>query len=342
MPFAFRAIALVGLLFALVTVPAGAQSGAGADPAARSGGLDPDLLLNAVVKVRMQALADARSNATLGREREGTGIVIDDAGHIVTIGYLVIEPDAIEVTTAFGRTVPARLVAFDHATGFGILKAQASLEVRPLPLGESATLAERDPVMVLPHGGQAAATVARVMSTRAFTGSWEYMLDTAIFTSPPTMSWAGAALVSRDGRLVGVGSLLLRDTLGPGRVSPGNMFVPIDALKAILPALLARGKRDGPPRPWVGMATDEFDGRLRVSRVSPDGPAQLAGIREGDVVVGIDGAEVKTLADLYRRLWSAGPAGVDIALRILRGAEPRDIRVKSIDRVEYFREKPPT
>lgn len=299
----------------------------------------PEALLSAVVGIKARALPDARSNATLGRDREGTGIVIDEQGHILTIGYLVLEPDSIEVRTIEGRTAPATLVAFDHPSGFGLLRAQAPLAVQPMALGDSAKVAEQDPVLVLPAGGRENASVGRVMSTRRFTGSWEYLLDSALFVSPPTMTWAGAALVSRDMRLVGVGSLLVRDAVAPGTPSPGNMYVPIDLLKPILKDLIAQGKRPGPQRPWLGLATEEVQGRLVVTRVSPDAPADRAGIRRGDIVLAVGKDAVGSHADLYRRIWAIGAAGVDVPLRILQGAESRDVNVKSIDRVEYFARK---
>src|SRR5206468_3549805 len=170
-------------------------------------------MLAAVVRVRMKAIPNARSNATLGASREGTGVVIDDRGHIVTIGYIVIEADSIEITTQDDRTVPAMLVGYDHASGLGLLRPSKPLGVKPMPMGQAADVAQREPVMVLPAGGRDAASLAYVVAKRKFAASWEYLLDTAIFTSPPTMHWAGAALVSREGKLVGIGSLFVRETL---------------------------------------------------------------------------------------------------------------------------------
>lgn len=307
--------------------------------AAEPSKLDPDLVMNAVVGIKARALPNARSNATLGRERQGSGVVIDEAGHVLTIGYIVTEPDSIELTTASGKTVPAILAGYDHATGFGLLRPQAPLDTRPLPLGDSGALAEREPVLIVPFGGREAAQVARVMATRRFTGSWEYMLEQAIFTAPPTMAWAGAALVNREGRLVGVGSLLVRDTVAPGKASPGNMFVPTDTLKPILADLVAQGKRAGPQRPWLGLSTEEVQGRLLVSRVSPGSPSDQAGVREGDIVVGVGSAPVKTHAELYERVWGLGPAGAEVPLRVLQGVDVREVRVKSIDRDAYFERK---
>src|SRR5439155_22699854 len=211
-------------------------------------------MLAAVVRVRMKAIPNARSNTTLGSSREGTGVVIDERGHIVTIGYIVIEADSIEITTRDERTVPATLVGYDHASGFGLLRSGAPLGVKPMPMGLAADLAMREAVMVLPAGGRDAASLAYVVSKRKFAASWEYLLETAIFTAPATSQWAGAALVSREGKLVGIGSLYVRETLEGGSQVPGNMFVPIDLLKPILADLVEKGRRSGPARPCLGLA----------------------------------------------------------------------------------------
>ncbi len=294
--------------------------------------------LGAVVRVRMRALADARSNVTLGRSREGSGIVIE-TGYVLTIGYLVIEPDSIEVTTGANRTLPATLAGYDHASGFGLLKVEGDLGVKPLVLGESHALAVREPVIIIPAGGRETASLAYVMSKREFTGSWEYLLESAIFTAPPSYSWAGAALVNRELKLVGVGSLLVRDTAEPGTPMPGNMFVPIDLLKPIFDELKLQGRRNATPRPWLGLSTEVVQGRLFVTRVSPEGPADKAGLKQGDIVVGVGDVAVKTHAQLYRKLWSLGAAGVEVPIRVLQDGDVREVRVKSIDRTEYFRRK---
>ena len=297
-------------------------------------------MLGAVVRIRMKAIPNARSNTTLGPSREGTGVVIDERGHIVTIGYIVIEADSIEITTQDERTVPATLIGYDHASGFGLLRSGAPLGVKPMPMGQAADLAMREPVMVLPAGGRDAASLAYVVSRRKFAASWEYLLETAIFTAPPTLQWAGAALVSREGKLVGIGSLYVRETQERGSEIPGNMFVPIDLLKPILADLIEKGRRSGPARPWLGLATEELHGHLLVTRVSPEGPADRAGVRSGDIVVGVGADAVKSHEELYRRVWGLGAAGVEVPLRILQGAGVRELRVRSIDRFQYFREKP--
>ncbi len=317
---------------------AGAQQARSASEAAKERAAEDTL--SAVVHVTMKAIAGARSNEMLGSAREGTGVVIDDQDHIVTIGYIVMEADSIEVTTQDNRTVPATVTAYDAPSGFALLHASVPLRLKPMALGSAANLEEAEPVMVLPSGGRKNASIAYVMSKRPFSGSWEYQLDTAIFTAPPTLKWAGAALVNHEGKLVGIGSLLVRDTLAAGSGLPGNMFVPVDVLKPILPDLIAHGKRPGPPRPWLGIATEEVQGRLFVTRVSPGGPADLAGVKAGDIVLSVGGDTVKTHDELYRKIWGLGPAGIEVPMMVLQGTDLRELKLRSIDRVAHLKARP--
>ena len=296
----------------------------------------PDETLTAVVGVSAKIQANARSAESLGLERRGTGALVRE-GYVVTIGYLVIEAESIQVTGADGRTVPATLAGYDHATGFGLLKLLGKLAGRPLPLGDSSALGEREPAMAVPASARDNPSLVYVVSRRPFTGSWEYLLDSAIFTYPPVMDWSGAPLIGQKGELLGLGSLIVPDAGAAGTQSPGNMFVPIDLLKPILNDLIAKGRRGGPARPWLGVNADEFRGRLFVGRVSPESPAERAGLKSGDIVLAVGGEDVTTLADFYRRIWGHGAAGAEVPLKVLQGSRVRDVTVRSIDRVEYFR-----
>jgi S1-C subfamily serine protease len=296
----------------------------------------PDETLSAVVAVNAKIQANARSAQTLGTQRRGTGALIRE-GYVLTIGYLVIEAEAIQVTGADGRTVPATTAGYDHASGFALLRLAGSVAGKPLPLGDSTALAEREPAMVATASARESPSLVYVVSRRPFSGNWEYLLDSAIFTYPPVMDWSGAPLIGAKGELLGIGSLIVPDAGSPGTQSPGNMFVPIDLLKPILEDLIAKGRRNGPARPWLGINADEFRGRLFIGRVSPDGPAERAGLKSGDIVLAVGGEEVTTLAELYRKIWGRGAAGTEVPLKILQGARVKDLTVRSIDRLEYFR-----
>jgi serine protease Do len=338
-----RKLALVYLFLVGVTAASGAALDADtpSKPAAKTATAadtaDAERFFRSIVKVQARAVPDARSAATLGEEREGTGIVIGDEGLILTIGYLLIEADDVKIVDSKGRSLPARVVGYDHATGLGLVRSVVPLDAAPMPFGESGKLVVHEPVMIVNHEGVGDVTLAHVVAMRPFTGSWEYLLDQAIFTAPPTANWSGAALVNRELKLVGVGSLIVREaSIGDAKL-PGNMFVPIDTLKPILDDLVKNGHRAGPARPWLGIAADEVQGRLMVARVSPDGPGDLAGIHVGDIILGVGGDGVRTQAEFYRKVWNRGSAGTDIPLRVLQGIDVKDLTVHSIDRVDYFR-----
>ena len=311
---------------ALVTWPA----------VARSETVALDRLVSAVVHVKTTINPEGRSVDALGRERDGTGIVIDDSGLILTIGYLMVEAQSAEVITNDGRAVAAAVVGYDHETGFGLLRAIMPLNVHALPLGRSADLKEQQPVMVAGYGGPDRLAPALVVSKREFAGSWEYLLDEAIFTAPPYPAWSGAALIDHLGKLVGVGSLVVGDVSGHGD-GPGNMFVPIDRLPPFLADLIADGRAAGPGRPWIGVTTREAGGRLVVVSVAEGGPGERAGVRHGDVIVGVGGAALKDMADFYRKIYSRGVAGVTIPLDVRRNDEQQHFDVKSMNRLDHLR-----
>jgi S1-C subfamily serine protease len=301
-------------------------------------GSAPELTVDAlsVVKVKSQAVRDARSATTLGAEREGTGVVID-SNLVVTIGYLITEAEKVELSTADGKVFPATVIGSDARTGMALLKALAPLPVKPVDLGASMDVAERELVLIVGFDGVAP---AYVVSKRQFVGYWEYLLDEAIYTAPATVNWQGAALLSRDGKLLGIGSLVVGDAMGTRANIPGNMFVPIDVLKPALGDMIANGKLTAKPRPWLGLNTQEVQGNLIVTRVSPEGPAEGAGLQTGDVIVGIGGKTVQGQADFYTKLWATGSAGVDVPLDVLKGNQVQKYTVKSRDRDSYFRAKP--
>jgi S1-C subfamily serine protease len=336
-------VVAAALAFALATALDGRPAHAAGPPASATttAAAEPDAekLFKAIVKVEVRAVPEARSAATLGKEREGTGIVIGEDNLIVTIGYLIVEADEVTVVDRRGRTLPAQVVGYDHATGLGLLRSMVPLDATPVALGDPARLTRRESVLVVNHQGPDDVTLAHVVSRRQFTANWEYMLDQAIFTTPPAMNWSGAALVDKDLRLLGVGSLIVRNAGDEDDRGPGNMFVPVDTLKPILADLVKTGRRAGPARPWLGVAADEVQGRLVVSRVSVDGPADAAGLEAGDIILAVRGEPVRTQAEFYRKVWGGGAAGSQVPLRILQGVEVKDLQLRSIDRVDYFRPK---
>jgi S1-C subfamily serine protease len=297
---------------------------------------DVDETLQSLVRVRASVAADATTARTLGTEREGNGILIDDEGLILTIGYLIVEADSIEVHAATG-TFHADLVGYDGDTGFGLVQARALTGLHPMPLGESSRVEVGDSLQIGGFGNEAQRV--HVISRGEFVGSWEYLLDSAVYTAPAYPDFGGAALIS-EGKLVGVGSILASFTQpGIGHFAC-NMFVPIDLLKPILKALIQSGHSNMPAHPWLGLNTAETEGRVVVTTVIPESPAEQSGLRPGDIILAVEQQPVAGVAEFYRRVWATGSAGVSVHLRVLQSDSICDIVVKSVNRSDRLRHSP--
>ncbi|NUB24588.1 S1C family serine protease [Azospirillum brasilense] len=307
---------------------------------ARADQLDAAKLAGALVRISATILPDSQSARSLGTEREGTGVVIDGSGLILTIGYTILEASQLQVTTGEGRGYPAEFVAYDQASGFGLLRAGMGFSAAPVRLGDSDAIKEGERAMVLTRQGSTGVQPVLIAAKREFAGYWEYLLDEAIFTTPPIMGFNGAALIDRKGELIGIGSLIVRDAVPAHGGIPGNMFVPVSALKPILADLLAFGRRQEPARPWLGVTLREEQGRLMVERVTPQSPAATVGIQPGDMIVGVAGQRPKGLADFYRKVWDLGPAGVTVPLELLRGPKLEPVAVPSADRYSTLKLNP--
>ena len=151
----------------------------------------------------------------------------------------------------------AQPVGYDHETGFGLVRTVEPLDAKPLTCARNLDRVERDtPVVVAAHGGATQTLLGHVADRRVFAGSWEYMLESAIFTFPLHPHWSGGALIDRkEGTLIGIGSLFVQGVGGSGGEEQGNMFVPIDLLAPIYDDLVRTGQSSKTPRPWLGMHT---------------------------------------------------------------------------------------
>ena len=323
------AIFLICLAISAATLPPGPASAQQAST---------EEILKAVVKIQALVPADARSAASLGTTRDGHGAVIGTDGLVLTVGYLVLDADQVTVVLHDGKELPATVVAYDHDSGFGLVRTARPVGVTPLVLGDSSALNPESVAVAASHGGSDMAMPVRIAARRAFTGYWEYLLEDAVFTMPPYPNFGGAALLNQNGELVGIGSLLVADAKEEGMFGPGNMFIPINRFKQIRHDLVTSGRSRQPNHPWIGMHTEEIHGRLFVKRVAEDGPSAAAGIAGGDIVVSVGGAPVQTQKEFYRKIWSYGAPGARIPITVLTSnAGVRTVEVASIDRHDYLR-----
>ncbi|MCP5366514.1 MAG: serine protease [Hyphomicrobiales bacterium] len=300
-------------------------------------GFDLDAALASVVLVRTTIPADAFTAGPLGTERGGYGVLIRGDGLVLTIGYLVTEAETVWLTLTDGRAVPGHVLGYDQETGFGLIQALARLDLPALPLGNSAAARVGDAVVVGGAGGRERSVAARIVAKQEFAGYWEYLLDEAIITAPAHPHWGGAALIGEDGRLLGIGSLLVQSSGGGGKAEDHNMVVPIDLLPPILDDMLTLGRPRRPARPWLGVYVTEIEGRVVVANLADAGPAAGAGVRAGDLILAAGDGEVDCLATFYRRVWAQGPAGVAVPLRIYRDGKARELTVPSADRNDFLK-----
>ncbi|MCC6469583.1 MAG: serine protease [Alphaproteobacteria bacterium] len=299
-------------------------------------GFDLDAVLASVLGLHAEVAEDAFTAGTLGTERSGNGIVIREDGLVLTIGYLITEAKTIWLTTHKGTAVGGYPLAYDQATGFGLVQALGRLGLPALPRGSAANVNRGDPVILAAHGGRGHCLKAKVIAKHEFAGYWEYVLDEALFTAPAHPHWGGAALIDQTGKLAGVGSLLVEEKSGDKEVQ-GNMVVPIDLLEPILDDLLTYGRVNRPPRPWLGFYATEIKSHVAVAGLAKGGPAESAKIEVGDVVLEVAEEPVVSLADLFRKIWKCGDAGVEVPLTLARGGgQLHTVKVRSADRASFL------
>ena len=301
---------------------------------------DVERVLRGVVSLRTRIPEDALTAPVLGTERSGHGVVISDNGLVLTIGYLIAEANSVWLVDRESFTAPGHVVAYDQESGFGLVQTLQPTKWPAVPLGDSGALNVGEDVLIAGYDGLESAIHAQVLAKREFAGYWEYVVDEAIFTAPAHPNWGGAALIDQRGALAGVGSLLVQQSDREGNTSGINMSVPVDVLKPVLGDLVRYGRRATPPRPWLGWLVQEVDGNLVVAGIYEDCPADAAGLKVGDVVERVGDRPVSGLAELFRRIWALGEAGVTVPLDIRRGNDTRRARVRSVDRDQRTRSEP--
>ncbi|MGE4219553.1 MAG: S1C family serine protease [Alphaproteobacteria bacterium] len=298
---------------------------------------DLDRALSAVVALRSRIPEDGMTASLLGTERAGHGVLIRDNGLVVTIGYLITEAESVWLVDNNGAAVQAHVVGYDQETGFGLVQALGRLSVPAIEIGRSSELRAGDSVILAGSGGRSQATKGRISAKREFAGYWEYVLDEAIFTVPAHPFWGGSGLIDPRGRLAGIGSLYVQQATGGREEVAGNMVVPIDLLGTVIDDLLQYGRTRKPPRPWLGMMATEIEDKLVVAGLVNGGPALSSNLRAGDILMAVNGQPVGDLADLFRKIWAMGEAGVTVPLTILRDGTEMNLRIPSVSRAALLR-----
>jgi S1-C subfamily serine protease len=302
-------------------------------PRAEDYSYDLERTLSSVVGLHSIVPPDAFTADTLGVERAGNGVLIEDG---LTVGYLITEAETVWLHLGDGHVMQGHALGLDQETGFGLVQALGKIDLPALEIGfsKSADVGER--VVVGGAGGRTRSLAGRIAARQEFAGYWEYVLDEAIFTYPAHPNWGGTALISGAGKLIGIGSLQLERARG-GKNEHLNMVVPIDLLNPILDDLRKFGRVNRPVRPWLGVYSTEIEDKVVVVGIAPKGPAARAEIKTGDVVVAVNGDRISTLAAMYRKVWMLGQAGVEVPLTLYRDGVTFDVRVNSSDRAKFLK-----
>jgi len=295
-------------------------------------------IMQSVVTIEATVREGARTESTFGTDRLGTGVVLDTSGLIATAGYIVAEAETVTVTFANGISDKADIVAYDDSIGVGLIRTRNFRSTYALELGDSAELEKDQKMMVLPASGEEAAKAVKIGKIKPFTSGWEFILDNAIHTYPPSTDFSGAALVSEDAKLLGIGALVTIDIdIDPKVRVPGNIFIPIDSLKQVMGELLTAGRSKSSLRPWIGVETKNTKSGIAIGSVYEDGPAAKSGIKAGDRIVAVNQKQVTKLAELYNLIWAEHEPGDQIHLLVLRNSQYANVPVDTVDRYEWLK-----
>jgi len=256
-------------------------------------------------------------------------------------GYLISEAESIKVTFANGIVDDAEVVAYDDTLGVGLIRTENYKSPHALSLGYSSEIGDAQKALVLPASGDKGASVVTIGAVKSFMGAWEYLLEDAIHTYPPTTDFSGAALISENAELLGIGALVTIDIdINPKVRVPGNVFVPIDSVKAVMGELLSKGRSDSSVKPWLGMDTKDSKAGLKIGSVYENTPAAASGLKSGDMILAVDQKKISSLKHFYSTIWEGYEPGDTIHLLVLRDNQFANVPVKTVDRYDWLKLEP--
>ena len=234
-------------------------------------------LLPSVAHIHTEIPASHPSTAILGDERMGTGTIIDPAGLILTVNYVVMGGRSIEVMLERGRVQKAEIVAQDFDVGFAVLRVKR----QGLPaarLASSETLALGTPVFATAAMAPRERRVAGGLVTQLgeFEAYWEYMLERGVISTAPNPGFGGGPLFTLAGTMVGVVSLNLNE------ITRSSLAIPIECFASYRDELLRHGRVvSRPQRAWLGVFAHPLDEGVVVAGLVPNGPGARSGCPGG-------------------------------------------------------------
>lgn len=289
-------------------------------------------ILPATVDLHVTVPETHPSSRSLGSERAGSGTLVDPEGYILTVHYVAVGASSITVTLSEGDQYPGALAAQDQETGLALVKIPAQgLPFLRLAAPDSVALGQ--PTVIIASCGQTGRRVSGgyVSSMECYDGHWEYMLEKTIRLTAPNPGFGGGTLANFRGELIGVVSLNLSE------VGKFSLAIPVDYYLRYAQELKQYGQvRSRPRRPWLGFYPQPFAGHIVVGGVVPGGPADRCGLREGDIIIGVEKKEIRSRRELYQEMWKKRP-GEQISFKILRDEQSFDLEVISGDRSDRYR-----
>jgi S1-C subfamily serine protease len=281
-----------------------------------------------VVFLRSAIPPDHPSVEILGEERLGTGVAVGPQ-RVLTAHYIVLGARRIEVVDLNGKRHGVRKVRLDHDSGLALVFLEGP-GPEPAVLGTGEETHPGEPVFLLASVSERDRKGATGHVTRVgpFEAYWEYMLDQAILSTCANPGLAGAPLFNGAGHLIGL------VTLGLVAVGRSSVAVPLDLYWNCREELEGRAPAR-PARAWLGFYLHPVGGGVLVTGVVSDGPADRAGLKAGDVILGVEGVEAATLRALYSTIQQRIP-GESIGLQVLRDSAIVAVDVRAADRREFF------
>ncbi len=265
-------------------------------------------------------------NQRLRRETTsaGSGVIVDaEHGYVLTNEHVVRGASIIEVTTKDDRHFRAQMVGRDKATDIAVLRIKPD-NLTAVPMGESGSLEIGDFVLAIGNPfGLGQAVTSGIVSALGRTGlgieGYEDFIQTDASINPGN---SGGALVTLDGRLVGINTAILSRS---GASNGVGFAIPIDMARHIMRQIVEQG---GTHRGRIGVGLRDGAQRgAEIASVEPSSPAELAGLEKGDVIIAVDGKKVETPAQL-RNLIGLMPIGREVGIRYRRGADVVDATVR--------------